>query len=300
MGRYSYTLNRGAIPKETLHYYSREELELMTTYQLREICRQERLINGIHAPLDKDVLIRQIMRFRGREDRLFITKPIDGGWDRLEELLSSARLNLHNTNSLRGCAKITAYNGISIEYFDHFTIGYLPELADTNALLVSGGELCAIFNLRAYGSNPDCLFITKAAGLDCKESKVRNYTLYCMDRVQSDLLYRLYMEDSAIVPEHLRFHAVPVLNFEVRPLLESRMPLAIDFGSSNTTAGIYLDNAYFEGLNGDPITQILKRDQINYVPYLDVEHNDAETLILPTVAAVIGIDGGETHPHLQQ
>ena len=63
--------------------------------------------------------------------------------------------------------------------------------------------------------------------------------------------------------------------------------------SSNTTAGIYLDNTYFEGLNGDPITQILKRDQINYVPYLDVEHDDAETLILPTVAAVIGIDNGE-------
>ena len=265
----------------------------MTTYQLREICRQERLINGIHAPLDKDVLIWQIMRFRGREDRLFITKPVDGGWERLEGLLSSARLNLNNPHTLQGCAKITAYNGISIEYFDHFTIGYLPELADTNALLVSDGELCAIFNLRAYGNSPDKLFITKAAGLDCKESKVRNYTLYCMDRVQSDLLYNLYMEESSIVPEHLRFYAVPVLNFEVRPLLESRMPLAIDFGSSNTTAGIYLDNTYFEGLNGDPIAQILKRDQINYVPYLDVEHDDAETLILPTVAAVVSIDNGE-------
>lgn len=293
MSRYSYTLNRGAIPKETLRYYSREELELMTTYQLREICRQERLINGIHAPLDKDVLIRQILRFRGREDRLFITKPVEGGWERLEGLLSSARLNLTHTNTLQGCAKITAYNGISIEYFDHFTIGYLPELADTNALLVSGGELCAIFNLRAYGDSPDRLFITKAAGLDCRESRIRDYTLYCMDRAQSDLLYRFYMEETAIVPEHLHFHAVPVLNFEVRPLLESRMPLAIDFGSSNTTAGIYLDNAYFEGLKGDPITQILKRDQINYVPYLDAEHGDAETLILPTVAAVTGIDSGE-------
>ena len=127
MDRYTYTLNQKGIKEEKLHYYTLEELELMTTYQLREICRQERLINGIHAPLDKDVLIRQILRFRGREDRLFITKPVDGGWERLEGLLSSARLNLHNINSLRGCAKITAYNGISIEYFDHFTIGYLPE-----------------------------------------------------------------------------------------------------------------------------------------------------------------------------
>ena len=43
MSRYSYTFNRDSIPNETYHYYSREELELMTTYQLREICRQERL-----------------------------------------------------------------------------------------------------------------------------------------------------------------------------------------------------------------------------------------------------------------
>lgn len=294
MSRYTYTFNPTAIRKETLRYYSREELELMTTYQLREICRQEKLINGIHAPLDKDELIRQIMRFRGREDRLFITKTADGGWERIEKLIASAQLNVI-TGSIQGCAKITAYNGLSIEYFDHFTIGYHPELADTNALLVSGGELCAIFNLRTYQSDPNSLFITKAAELDCKEGKVKDYTLYCMDRTQSDLLYHLYMEETSVVPEHLRFHAVPVLNFEIRPLLESRMPLAIDFGSSNTTAGVYLDNTYFEGLNGDPITQILKRDKINYVTHLDAEHNDAQTMILPSVVAVTSINGSEIH-----
>ena len=39
----------------------------MTTYQLRDICWREQIINGIQAPLDKDELIRQIMRFRGRK-----------------------------------------------------------------------------------------------------------------------------------------------------------------------------------------------------------------------------------------
>lgn len=292
MGQYTYMLNRGAVPKEKLRYYNREELELMTTYQLREICYQERLINGIHAPLDKDELIRQIMRFRGREDRLFITQPVEGGMKRLEELITTARLNL-KASSMRGCAKLTAYNGISIEYFDHFTIGYLPELADTNALLVSGGELCAVFNLKSYRSEPESLFITKAAGLDCKESKMRDYTLYCMDRAQSDLIYHLYMDETALVPEYLNLYAVSVLNFELRTLSESQMPLAIDFGSSNTTAGVYLDSAYFERLGGDPIAQILKRDHINYVTHLDAEHNDTETLILPSVAAVISIDGGQ-------
>ena len=48
------------------------------------------------------------------------------------------------------------------------------------------------------------------------------------------------------MPEQLRFHAFPVLNFEVWLLLESRMPLAIDFDSSNTTAGIYLSKVHKE------------------------------------------------------
>ena len=292
MSKYSYTYNRNAGVKEERRYYTREELELMTTYQLRDICYRERIINGIHAPLDKDVLIREILRFRGRADRLFITRDSEDGMERLRSLLSTAKLNLVNT-ALQGCAKLIVYGGISVEYFDRYTIGYHKELADTNALLVSGGEICAIFNLRTYESEPEKLFITKSAELICRESTIRNYTLYCMDRKQSDLLYHIYQGDAAIVPEHLTFRTVSVLNFEVRSLLESRTPLAIDFGSSNTTAGVYLDNAYFEQLAGDPITQMLKRDQVNYVPYLDVEHKDAESLILPSAVAVVGVKGDE-------
>ena len=94
MSKYSYTYNRNAGPKPELRYYTRDELELMTTYQLRDICYRERIINGIHAPLDKDVLIREIMRFRGRADRLFITEPSEDGLERLESLLATAKLDL--------------------------------------------------------------------------------------------------------------------------------------------------------------------------------------------------------------
>ena len=290
MSKYSYTYNRNAGPKPELRYYTRDELELMTTYQLRDICYRERIINGIPAPLDKDVLIREIMRFRGRADRLFITEPSEDGLERLESLLATAKLDLVDT-ALQGCAKLIVYHGISVEYFDRYTIGYMQELVDTNALLVSGGEICAVFNLRTYQSEPGKLFITKSAEMECRESTIRNYSLYCMDRQQSDLLYRVYRGESSIVPDHLRFRTVPVLNFEVRPLLESRMPLAIDFGSSNTTAGVYLDSAYFEQLSGDPIAQLLKRDQVNYVPHLDVEHKDKAALILPSAVAVVGVNG---------
>ena len=37
--------------------YEKSELELMTTYQLREICRREKIMNGVIHPLDKEELI---------------------------------------------------------------------------------------------------------------------------------------------------------------------------------------------------------------------------------------------------
>ena len=42
--------------------YEKSELELMTTYQLREICRREKIMNGVIHPLDKEELIQAIMR----------------------------------------------------------------------------------------------------------------------------------------------------------------------------------------------------------------------------------------------
>ena len=34
--------------------YGKSELELMTTYQLREICFREKIMNGVIDPLDKE------------------------------------------------------------------------------------------------------------------------------------------------------------------------------------------------------------------------------------------------------
>ena len=48
----------------------------------------------------------------------------------------------------------------------------------------------------------------------------------------------------------------PVMDFQVRELLEMDMPLAIDFGTTNTTARIYLDSSYIERLDGGSESRI--------------------------------------------
>ena len=68
-----YILNRDGMKKEeNRKFYRRKNLELMTTYQLREICRKERLIQGLIDPMDKEELIHVIMRYRGTREELLI------------------------------------------------------------------------------------------------------------------------------------------------------------------------------------------------------------------------------------
>lgn len=289
MDRYAYTLKPGRTENET-RSYSRAELELMTTFQLRDICWRERIINGIQAPTDKDELIRQIMRFRGRKDNLFITEYSEEGTERIEELLGTVRIN-RLQKALRGCARIVVYQGIAATCSDGLTIGYDQELVDTNALLVSGNQVCAIFNLRAFQGRTNQLYLTKSEKMDCRDSAVKNYRLCCMGRAQSDWLYHFYQQDQELRPEHLDFYEVPVMDFQVRELLEMDMPLAIDFGTSNTTAGIYLDSGYIEKLDGDPAAECLKENGANYVTYTGADGR--ETPLLPSVVGVLDIDGDQ-------
>lgn len=286
MDRYTYTLNPGG-PKTETKSYSRAELELMTTFQLRDICWRERIINGVQAPLDKDELIRQILRFRGRRDSLFITEYREEGMERLEDLLRTTRIN-RSPKSLRGCAKIVVYQGIAAACSDGLTIGYLPELVDTNALLVSGNRVCAVFNLCTFKGKADQLYLTKSEKMACRDSTVKNYRLYCMERAQSDWLYYFYEQNQELRPEHLDFYEVPVMDFQVRELQEMDMPLAIDFGTSNTTAGIYLDSSYLERLEGDPAKECLRENEANYVTYISGEGQ--ETPLLPSVVGVLDIE----------
>ena len=86
MSRYTYTLNpsKGVTEK---HTYRQSELEKMTTFHLREICRKERLVVSSAKNDDKDGLIRLIMRFRGQKEYRHIREFCEGGMERIQEFL---------------------------------------------------------------------------------------------------------------------------------------------------------------------------------------------------------------------
>ena len=55
--------------------YEKSELELMTTYQLREICRREKIMNGVIHPLDKEELIQKDQNCDKALQRIILPVP---------------------------------------------------------------------------------------------------------------------------------------------------------------------------------------------------------------------------------
>jgi len=287
-------VKKGAVEKR---FYRRGELELMTTHQLREICRKEKIIHGILNPLDKDELIHVIMRFRGMADEYLITEYLPDGAARLNGLLATCTKHFNADFHLDGSATVVVYDGTATAYFDHITMAYDARLVGTNALVVSNDQkVCGVFNVMPRGRNRDRLYLVRDRSLLCEEATHMNdYSLYCFDKETSAMIKDIYTGERRVIPEqHLMTYKLPILDFSVREPKPLEIPLAIDFGTTNTAVGAYLDSTYFENTGERPGARGLKQDAVNYALYYDTtteEHR--ESVILPSVVAVRSLEGGK-------
>ena len=110
-----YILNREGISKEReKKLYRTGELELMTTHQLREICRREKIIQGILNPLDKEELVSVIMRYRGTREQLLIRKESDAGTRVLEQLFAERRIVPVQDGTMHIPSKLVVYEGLAM------------------------------------------------------------------------------------------------------------------------------------------------------------------------------------------
>ena len=297
MAKNSYTLKkREGRDLRDRQLYRKSDLESMTTHQLREICRQEKIMHGVMKPLDAEELIHVILRHHGLGDEYLITESVPGGNERLESLFANAILDRSPGQRLDGSAAITVYEGRATAYYDRVTMGYDPAFANTNAIVVSGeNEVCGIFNVRPWAPDRDRLYLTRNRELACKESaNVKNYSLYCFDAATSEHIKSIYDGEAESLPERLAVHALPILGFSVREPQSLEIPLAIDFGTTNTAAGVYLDGTYFEKAGTRPGARGIEQDAVNYALFYDSTTDaHAESVILPSVVAVRSLEGGE-------
>ena len=293
MASYTYKLYKNnQIDTPPAKQYVRKELELMTTHQLREICIKEKLVESMLGSLERYELVELIMRYRGLNEHLLITDYVPGGQERLEQLAGRIDKYLDDKKAIKNPSRIVIYEGLDTDKYDRYVITAPGLLEECNVLLVSGAkELCAVFNLIADPNIPGRFYLTRKGNLPARESKHKHYSLLYFGKVESELLFNIYQDENVPLPKNLKCYKLPLLNFSIRQPIETAQTLAIDFGTANTTAGLYLDRELYNSIDKSGAEEnFLKPEEINLVEvFHQTETGEVLTPLIPTVAGIWNI-----------
>ncbi|MCL2343189.1 MAG: hypothetical protein FWC62_04725 [Firmicutes bacterium] len=269
--------------------YRIEALRRMTLLQLRDICEVEGLVNAANDQLDREELIQIIMTFRGTRERLLLSGYDPAKMERLQAALKRVRLIELPYNRLRLPSKLSVFQELDTGFFDDYRVSYQAELDGVNAFVLDkNGGICAVLRLLSFPGQEDDLFLTRLAEFPCGSASAQDYRLLLCPQKFSDLLTGAY-HGTAELPSEAQAYVIPLLAYQVCVLEDAAMPLAIDFGTSNTAAGIYLSRLFYEKIERYIKPGLLKTDNINYLQFLSPE--GAVAPILPTVIGVERIEG---------
>ena len=282
-GQLSYTFEPAG-KKRTFGSYRKEELSRMTTMQMIDICEREGIIHAAIDRMDKQELAHLILQFRGSRTPSFINKEVEGGQERLEYALEKAKKReIPHKIAIPG--KLVAYHGLDTNYFDSFTVPYTSDIDGVNAVILDNQDkICAIWQVQSYAGK-DELYLVRSGVLPCRGAEVKDYRLLIFPQELSDRVYQIYVGNIEFLPPEVQLYSVPLLDFLVSEPLEVSMPLAVDFGTSNTAAGFYMDNFTHDKIKNSVQSGQIKPGTVNYVQYMTPEGD-----IVPILPTVIGVD----------
>ena len=264
--------------------YYEQDLNQMSVYQLQEIARREKIISAVVNRLNKELLIRMILRYRGAVRSLFINEFRADDYQRLEKLFEGINFQPLE-NKLNCTAGINVWQGLAVDFFDNITVDYFEEIIGTNAFLIdSEKKLCCVFNVTEKKNDEKFLYLRKNREFPCRESRIKNYRLVFMERTYSEQFFHYYQGDIDIMPNNIPAYCLQLLNFKVNEPKVLKMPIAIDFGTSSTTAGI---------LDFQEKTPIAKfnNEKIKHAVFYD--NDGAEVNLIPTVIGVLSLENPE-------
>ncbi|MEY8746882.1 molecular chaperone [Paenibacillus tundrae] len=268
--------------------YTRVELEQMTTFQLKEICHKQRLVEGLANRLERNSLISLILRFRSAEEHLLIRRHHDDGFERIGSILQQHWKNQRLREAMiRVPARITLYKGVRTGQNDRYLIQSDEIWLNTsNVFLVNGnGELCGIMNILKDEKRQGYYYLSRDEDSDLLEKSNRDYRLLFLRKQDSDYFYHVYYDDRPMLPLNFQAACVPVSELVIRDTETTEAVLAIDFGTSNTTAGAYLDDEYVS----KPERSIHSSVQINSINYVSFPQRKGQEWaeVLPTAVRVL-------------
>jgi hypothetical protein len=274
-------------PKKNIRHasYVLADLRRMTLLQLRDICERENIIHAALDRLDREELIDLISDFRGNREHLLIRDDDPDGLERLQREFLRVRFIEKPHRELRLPSKLSVFEGMDTGFFDDYRVSYIAEIDGVNAFVLDrDNDICAILRVLPYPGSDD-LFLARLGELPCRDSSVPDYRVLLCPQKLSDEITRIYQGEAAKLPDEAHAYIVPLLDFDVCVPEEADMPLAIDFGTSNTAAGVHMSRAFYSKIESHIKPDLLLPDGVNYLSFLS-----PEGIVAPVLPTVIGVD----------
>lgn len=278
MAQYTYKLSANHGERaETKTVYRLEELQGMTTYQLKEICQKERLVVPMGTRLEREELIRFIMRYRGLREYRQIKEFSEGGMEALQEFIGKVDLSPDSSSEIAFPAHLVLYEGEGIELTDHYEVSSSLNLYEGNVLLVDERlQIYTCFYLKRVEGKG--FFLMKGKNVPIiKADGHRYFLLYFKREEVSDVLYEIYNGKRISIPRQALCVLTPLLAVDIKQPEETELPLIIDFGSANTTLGIY---------SADGSTRVVRTVDLSGGCYRESE-------MIPSIIGVKGEENGK-------
>lgn len=278
--------------------YTKDELAEMTTFQLRDICFREKLVTGMISALNREALIKTILKYLGAEESLLIKNFKQGGFEKVEAVLKKYLITpLPGNANIKIPARITLYKGLDVDRQDMYRVEAGDAIkAESNILLVNDNyDLCGILNLVNEGSQNSLYYLTAKKELELRKTGNKNYSFLFFKKLDSEYIYKTYYSEQDLPPTNLHYYKVPVADLEIRELEKTRAVLAMDFGTSFTTAGAYLEPDYVSSpCSNDILNGRIKLNEINFVRFMEGKNNTEQGIeLLPTVVSIVDCSNPE-------
>lgn len=238
MSQYTYTLNREQ-KKEENGTYKRKELEKMTMFHLREICRKERLVVPSSQAADREDLIRLLMRFRGQKEYRHIITSQEDGLARLQKFLDENTIHISDKQQIWIPGTITLYQGTGMNELDDYKVQSDSRIYEGNLILID--EMFQIYTCFYIKEVNRIHYLFKGKDVPVRPlGKHQYFILFLPNERDSEFFYDCYYGNRVSAPGYVEGIRIPLLDIQEKEIVTADLPLVIDFGSSNTTMGIGL------------------------------------------------------------
>lgn len=275
-----------------MELFFEEELRRKSYYEMYQIALKEKLIEVYLQNPTREELINILMKYRGVKANYTIESYKENGLVNIQHLFDE-KLNgrIHHENKIKIPHKIIYYKGLNLTREDNYKILIPDGVGKGNIFLInSNNYVCGIFHLEKDLVSKDLYYlISKDRMLRVDNLKSNKYSFIFLKEEDLKFTYKFYNkkkgENTASYPYKLNYYKVEIEDFEVRDLEETNATLCIDFGTTNTALGTYLDSNYIKNIpTNDILNEKISLNSINYVKFDDGDRKYRE--IFPTLAYV--------------